>query len=119
LLKEKLKEILSNSNTKDLIEPLENFLEKLIEDLKPIKIIISGSLAKRKFVRGLSDIDILVIVDYEIPNDKRFLLTSLKNIDIEITIVSEYELEKAIKENREFYIDAIKNGIVVFSKINS
>jgi predicted nucleotidyltransferase len=116
LLKEKLREILNNPNVKDLIEPLGDLLENLINDLKPIKVIISGSLAKGKFVRGLSDIDILVIIDYEISNNKRFLFTSLKDTNVEITIVSKYELEKAIKENREFYVDAIKNGIVIFSK---
>jgi len=115
LLKERLREILSSINAQDLIEPLESFLEKLIAEFKPLRVIIVGSLAKRKFIRGLSDIDILVVVNYEVPRDKRFILTSLRDVDVEITIVSRHELEKALEEDREFYVDAIKYGVTVFS----
>jgi predicted nucleotidyltransferase len=57
---------------------LESFLERLIAEFKPLRVIIVGSLAKKKFIRGLSDIDILVVVNYEVLQDKRFILTSLK-----------------------------------------
>jgi len=115
LLREKLKEILNGTSAWDLAEPLESFLKSLIEELKPLKIIISGSLAKRRFVRGLSDIDILVVVDQDVPRDKRFMLTSLDGVDVEVTVVSKQELEKALEEGRGFYVEAVKHGAVILS----
>jgi len=115
LLREKLKEILNGTSAWDLAEPLESFLKSLIEELKPLKIIISGSLAKRRFVRGLSDIDILVVVDHDVPRDKRFMLTSLDGVDVEVTVVSKKELEKALEEGRGFYVEAVKHGAVILS----
>lgn len=114
LLKEKLREVLSSDNTRDLIEPLEQLLDRIIMELRLLRIIITRSLAERKFVRGLSDIDILVITDYE-PGDKRFILTSVRDVDVEITVISTHELEKALQENREFYVNTLRQGIIVFT----
>jgi len=114
LLKEKLREVLSSDNTRDPIEPLEQLLDRIIMELRPLRIIITRSLAERKFVRGLSDIDILVITDYE-PGDKRFILTSVRDVDVEITVISTHELEKALQENREFYVNTLRQGIIVFT----
>jgi len=113
LLREKLREILKSAGAWDLAEPLEAFLKSLIMELRPIKVIISGSLAKRRFVRGLSDIDILVVVDHEVPHDKRFMLTSLDGVDVEVAVVSKQELEKALEEGRGFYVEAVKQGAVI------
>jgi len=115
LLREKLKEILNGTSAWDLAEPLKSFLKSLIEELKPLKIIISASLAKRRFVRGLSDIDILIVVDHDVPRDKRFMLTSLDDVDVEVTVVSKKELEKALEESRGFYVEAIKYGAVILA----
>jgi predicted nucleotidyltransferase len=114
LLKEKLREVLSSDNTRDPIEPLEQLLDRIIMELRPLGIIITRSLAERKFVRGLSDIDILVITDYK-PGDKRFILTSVRDVDVEITVISTHELEKALQENREFYVNTLRQGIIVFT----
>lgn len=114
LLKEKLREVLSSDNTRNLIEPLEQLLDRIIMELRPLRIIITRSLAERKFVRGLSDIDILVITDYE-PGDKRFISTSVRDVDVEITVISTHELEKALQENREFYVNTLRQGIIVFT----
>ena len=114
LLKEKLREVLSSDNTRDLIEPLEQLLDRIIMELRLLRIIITRSLVERKFVRGLSDIDILVITDYE-PGDKRFILTSVRDVDVEITVISTHELEKALQENREFYVNTLRQGIIVFT----
>ena len=114
LLKEKLREVLSSDNTRDPIEPLEQLLDRIIMELRPLRIIITRSLAERKFVRGLSDIDILVITDYE-PGDKRFILTSVRDVDVEITVIFTHELEKALQENREFYVNTLRQGIIVFT----
>jgi predicted nucleotidyltransferase len=115
LLRERLREILRGTSAEDLLEPLEELLVRLIEKFKPVRILIAGSLARRRFVRGLSDIDVLVIVDYDIPRDLRFELATVKDVDVEITVISEGELERALREGRMFYVDAVKCGVEVYS----
>jgi hypothetical protein len=93
-----LEEVLKGTSVEDLIKPLEDLLRSIVEE----------------FVRGLSDIDILVVVDYEVPSWKRFMLASVGGVDVEISVVSRYELEKALDEGREFYVDAVRYGVEVF-----
>jgi len=45
-------------------------------------------------VSGLSDIAALVVVDCEVLSEKRFMLTSIENVDIEIAVIS-----KTVKES--------------------
>jgi predicted nucleotidyltransferase len=59
--------IFSKENVKDLEESLRKLILKLVNEFKPLRIIATGSLAGEEFVRGLSDIDILMVVDYQIP----------------------------------------------------
>ena len=115
MLKRRLREVLSSSGAKDLEQPLEKLLSRLVEELRPIKVIVAGSLAKGRFVRGLSDVDVLVVVGYGVPRDKRFILASVKDVDVEVTVISEEELEEAVEEGREFFVDALRHGIVLFS----
>jgi predicted nucleotidyltransferase len=114
LLRERLREILRGTSAEDLLEPLEELLVRLIKRFNPVRILITGSLARRRFVRGLSDIDVLVIVDYDIPRDLRFELATVKDVDVEITVISEGELERALSEGREFYVNAVKYGVEVY-----
>ncbi|MFZ8793528.1 MAG: nucleotidyltransferase domain-containing protein [Acidilobaceae archaeon] len=115
MLRERLREILRGTSAEDLLEPLEELLVRLIVKFKPVRILISGSLARRRFVRGLSDIDVLVIVDYDIPRDLRFELATVEDVDVEIAVISRGELERALREGRMFYVDAVKYGIEVYS----
>jgi len=116
LLGERLREILKGTSAEDLAEPLENLIRELIEWYEPLVVVIAGSLAKGKFVRGLSDLDILVIVDYPVRDEERFSLAPLNDVDVEITVVSREELEKAIVVGNEFYLDAVRNGRVVYAR---
>ncbi len=108
-------EVLRGSSAEDLLEPLASLLEKLVAELRPVKVFVTGSLARGEFVRGLSDIDVLVVVDYEVPRDRRFIYTYVGDVDVEITVVSTYELERAVQEGREFYVDAVRHGVEVFT----
>ena len=114
-LRERLGEVLRGSSAEDLLEPLASLLEKLVAELRPVKVLVAGSLARGEFVRGLSDIDVLVVVDYEVPGDRRFTYTSVGDVDVEVTVVSRYELERAVQEGREFYVDAVRYGVEVFT----
>jgi len=116
IVKRGLREVLKGTSVEDLIKPLEDLLRSIVEELRPTRILITGSLARKEFVRGLSDIDILVlvVVDYEVPSGERFMLASVGGVDVEVTVVSKYELEKALDEGREFYVDAVRYGVEVF-----
>ncbi|MCC6018552.1 MAG: nucleotidyltransferase domain-containing protein [Candidatus Verstraetearchaeota archaeon] len=105
-------DILKCEGVRDLTEDLKELINELVREFKPLKIILTGSLARGRFVRGLSDIDILVIVD-EVKSKDRFMLKTIKDVDVEITVISKDEFEKAINMGREFYIEAIKWGIIV------
>lgn len=113
MLRERLRKILSE----DLIESLEGIVKELINRYDPISIILTGSVARERFVHGISDIDIIVIVR-ESPGKDRFLLRAINNINIEITIIGIEELIKAVKQGNQFYIEALK-GIEIYGNINT
>jgi len=116
LLGEKLREILRGTSAEDLEEPLEKLLHELVKRYEPLAVIIAGSLAQGRFIRGLSDVDILVVVDHPVRDEERFSLAPLKDVDAEVTVVSREELEKAVTAGNEFYLDAVKNGKVVYAR---
>ena len=116
MLGERLREILRGTSAEDLEEPLEKLLRKLVERYKPLAVIVAGSLAKGRFVRGFSDVDVLVVVDYPVRDEERFSLASLRDVDVEVTVVSREELEKAVTAGNEFYLDAVKSGKVVYAR---
>ncbi len=117
MLGKNLKEILRETNVGDVIQDLEKIIESLVEEYKPISIILTGSLARGRFVRGLSDIDILVITEHSVPDDKRFLLRAVKDIDVEVTVISLEELLSTIRNGNQFYVDAVMYGIEVYGDL--
>jgi tRNA nucleotidyltransferase (CCA-adding enzyme) len=54
------REVLRGSSAEDLVEPLAKLVEGLVAELRPAKVILAGSLAGGEFVRGLSDVDLLL-----------------------------------------------------------
>lgn len=109
-------EILKSQAIKDLVPDLKRIVEEIVEECRPIEVIIAGSLAKGEFVRGLSDIDLLVVVEHSVPDKERFSIKSIKDVDVEITIVSRHELEQAISIGKHFYVEAIKHGVRVYAR---
>ena len=79
-------------------------------------VVVAGSLAKGQFVRGLSDVDILVVVDRPVRNEERFSLVPLGGADAEITVVSLDELKRAVRACNQFYLDALRNGKIVYAR---
>lgn len=77
-----------------------------------------GSLAKGKFVVGLSDIDVVVITKEDLGKN-RFMLKAIENTDVEITFLSIDEVFHAIRTDNQFVIDAITNGKEVYGNIKN
>jgi len=114
LLRGKLKEILRGQHTRDLLEGLEEVISELIEEYKPISVRIAGSLAERRFVRGLSDIDILTITLEKPSKHRRFRLKAVKDVDVEIAVYSVREVEEAAKSGNQFILQALTRGVEVY-----
>jgi len=112
LLEEKLREIVRD---RDILEGLKALIKELVEKFNPKSVIIAGSLAERKFVRGLSDIDILVVVD-KVSDEERFHLKAVEDVNVEITVVALDELREAIKGGNEFYRRSIR-GIEIYGSL--
>ncbi len=110
-----LREILSSYYLEDLIDDLEKLVEELVERYKPVRIVLTGSLAEGRFVRGLSDIDLLIITRKLETDMDRFTLYSIRDVDVEITVVTEDELREAIEFGKDFYVKALSKGIVVYT----
>ena len=68
-------------------------------------------------MRGLSDIDLLVIVNESPNKDERFMLEAIKDVDLEITLFSLREVIDSIKTGNPFIIDVIKNGFEVYGDV--
>lgn len=100
----------------DIAEKLEDLIEEIVLAHDPLTVIVAGSLAEGKFVRGLSDLDILVVLRDPVPENERFTLRALKDVDVEITLVSLEELEKALAEGRDFYVSAVRSGVVIYGR---
>lgn len=82
-----------------------------------MKIFLAGSLAERRFVRGLSNIDLPFVVRNLETNMNRFTIYGMRDVDVEITFVTEEELREAVRSGREFYISALERGITIYSEV--
>lgn len=113
----KLKEIMSDPSVEDLRDDLESLIAELIEKYNPRSIIVAGSVAKSKFVRRLSDIDLLVITNEAPSKDDRFALTAIKDVDVEVTVYSLEEVVENIKAENPFIVDAVEQGFEVYGDV--
>jgi hypothetical protein len=81
-----------------------------------LRIILAGSLAERRFVRGLGNIDLPIVVRNLETNMNRFTIYGMRDVDVEIAFVTEEGLREAVRSGREFYISALERGITIYSE---
>ncbi len=108
---------MSEPSTRDLIDGVESIILRIIEKLRPKSVIIAGSLAKSKFVRGLSDIDILVVTSEEPKVEERFLLTAVDDVDVQLTAYSISEVIEGLNRGNPFVVDAVEHGLEVYGEL--
>lgn len=113
----KLRNYTQESDMYSLVGKLKKLVKELVEEYKPVAIILAGSLAQKKFVQGLSDVDILVVTESNIPKGKRFTLKVVEEVDVEITAISLDELAKAVKGRNQFYCNALLHGVKIYGKL--
>ena len=75
-----------------------------------VAILVTGSVAKCEFVRGMSDIDILVIVNR---SSLKSWITAIKDVDVEITEIGIGEVLEAIRTGNNFVRRALEDGVVI------
>jgi len=114
---QRLRALLSRPNVRDLYDGLRGLIDKLIADLEPLALIIAGSLAKRAFVRGMSDIDMLVITRGPPDKRARFVLKNVRGVDVEITVFGLEEAIGSAEMGNFFILDALKNGVVIYGRM--
>jgi len=108
-----LKEIVEHE---DVAEGLKNVVLELIERFKPLSIILAGSAARGRFVKGLSDVDLLVVVE-KVSDEERFHLRAAGPANVEITVVGLEELVQAAASGNEFYKRCIEEGVEVYGSL--
>lgn len=109
-----LKRIVKNNpSIIDLENDLKILVNEIIEKFKPRAIILAGSIARGKFIRGMSDIDMFLIVE---KINYRTLLKAVKDVNVEITMYTYDEVLESIKRGNQFVKDAVENGILLFGR---
>lgn len=112
MFREKLNELVTkNPSFSDLIPSLNELLINLDNAYKPSIIIIGGSLARGKFVRGLSDIDVILITDYR-PN-VRHIIRHVNDTDVEIAFYSFDEILIGMSRGNNYIIDSVYKGFII------
>jgi len=100
----------------ELLEGLCELLAELAGELRPLSIVVAGSLARGEFVRGMSDIDVLVIVE-SVSDGERFRLRAVGSTDVEITVVGLGELVEAVRRGNQFYRRSLEEGVEVYGEL--
>jgi len=108
-----LKEIVEHE---DVAEGLKNVVLELVEKFKPLSIILAGSVARGRFVKGLSDVDLLVVVE-NVSDKERFHLRTAGPANVEITVVGLEELIRAATSGNEFYRQCVEEGVEVYGSL--
>lgn len=114
MLREKLAELVRGTSAEDLLDGLESVVRELVSRYEPLSVLVTGSLARREFVRGMSDIDVLVVTERRVAKRERFLLRAVRDVDVEVTVLSLDEVERAASSGNQFVIEAVERGVEVY-----
>ena len=109
-----MEKLLDKPATRDLLEGFSALVEELISSLRPLAILVAGSLARGRFVRGMSDIDLLVLTEEPPSKRDRFRLVNVGGVDVEITVLGFEEALRSAEEGNFFVRDALENGITIY-----
>ncbi len=113
-LEERLRGLLDRPSTRDLVGGLARLIHELVLELRPLAILLAGSLARGEFVRGMSDIDLLILVERPPGKWERFRLARVKDVDVQITTFGLQEALKAAGEGNFFVREALEEGVVLY-----
>lgn len=96
---------------------LKKYVERVVENEKPLGIILFGSLAKEEAIAE-SDIDVVVIYEHEIDFKEKSLV--LRELDdsclIEPFPYSYAQVERMLRELNPFMFEVFTDGIVLYER---
>lgn len=104
--------------SQEIFERIEKYKNKVIQELKPKKIILFGSLARGDFNEG-SDVDLIVISAWQedfLDRIKVLLDMNQFGLPLEPIGYTEEELEKMSAEGNRFITEIIATGKVLYSR---
>ena len=108
MLRERLKLVIEKNHS---LRELEDGLLDLVSSIDSedtLIIVIAGSAAEGRYISGISDIVILVIKKEETSTSR---ITSIKDVDVEITSLRLNGALEALKSRNYFISQALDKGI--------
>ncbi len=94
------------------VDELSGLLELLSS--RALSVTVYGSAARGKYVRGLSDVDVLVVTAGEPPYRARVFGLSLG--DVNVVYMSREEFCEALALGNQIALEAVSAGVVVFGE---
>lgn len=104
--------------SQEIFETIAKYQDKVIQKLKPKKIILFGSFARGDFNEG-SDVDLIVIGDWQqdfLDRIKVLLDMNEFGLPLEPIGYTEQEFEQMADEGNRFISEVITTGKVVYSR---
>jgi len=104
--------------SQEIFETIAKYQDKVIQKLKPKKIILFGSFARGDFNEG-SDVDLIVIGDWQqdfLDRIKVLLDMNEFGLPLEPIGYTEQEFEQMANEGNRFINEVIATGKIVYSR---
>ncbi len=109
-----MKKLFDKPGTRDLEEEFLALLDELVEEYSPLAIFLTGSLAKGEFVRGMSDIDLLLITREPPRKERRSAMYCVKDVDVQVTVFGLQEAKRSLRKGNWFLREALKEGVLLY-----
>lgn len=100
-------------------ESLPQVVERLVRELRPYKIILFGSYAQGNPTPD-SDVDLLIIMDTDLPAAERFLLVSRlmrpRAFPVDLVVKTPAEVQAAIQKKDAFLCEILTKGRLLYER---
>ena len=103
-----------NSLSPSLVSKIDDFLVRLLEVMKPSRVVLFGSYAKYTH-DSASDIDLAIITEEEIPIKERLevnRLVSKSRLKLQLHYFTSAQFSSLLKKREKIAIDIAKDGLV-------
>lgn len=117
-LRRTLDEVAAGAKSFELKGQLLQLVASLIQRYEPEIVVLAGSLAEGRWVKGSSDIDLLVITGraQSLAPPDRFHLSAIDGVDVSIAIYTREEVLAGISSLSFFILDAIDVGVPLYGR---
>ena len=102
--------------SEEVFDSIDRYVNKLVEELSPQKIILFGSFARGDINEG-SDVDLIVVADWEeafLERVKVLMGLNTFKIPIEPIGYTEEELRASIEAQSPFILQVLEEGKVLY-----